>query len=381
MPPQRAHIEPAILLDVRKRSGVPQAEVAKAAGVAAEVYAAWEAGTLQPTITQLRSVGRKLNLSIAVFFLSEPPQGYSLPKDFRVVFGASPEVTAGLVRAVQDAHTRREAALDLLEDLGEAPRILTMRARMSESPDAVAAKVRSLLGVTIEEQRAWARPEDALDAWRAAAERVGVFVFQASKLPATVRAFSVAADVMPVVVLNRKDAVVARSFSLAHEFAHLVLHASGICDPFRDIDRMGTNEARVEVFCNAVAGALLIPTGDLRALLTGGIPSDAAIVSIAKVFGTSAEAVVRRLATIGVVDDAFYRRKRDEYATARAARPVRKGGPVAPPIDVLSRVGKPYARLVLAARRAGALGPADAAAYLGTRLRHFPGIEAALTRP
>lgn len=377
MAAQRAFIVSDVLRQLRTRSRLAAADVAKSAGVQAHVYEAWEAGAQYPTIAQLRAVAKKLRYPIAVFYLSAPPSDFALPKDYRVAFGSSMTLTAALVGAVRQAVERRETALSFLETLHEAPRAFPVRNVMRTKAEEVAARIRSALGVAPSDQDKWDSPEEALDHWRRSSERANVLVFQASKLPASVRAFSLANEPLPVIVLNRRDAVVARSFSLAHELAHIALNASGICDPFNE-DRAMSQNATLEAFCNHVAGAILIPANELRAAKLTSTPSDAELSAVARRFKTSAEVVVRRLTVLGVVDEAFYRRKREQYEEARKTRRPKKGGPVPVPKDVLSRVGRGYAQLVLRAKREGVIGPADVAAQLGAKLRHISAIEAAL---
>jgi Zn-dependent peptidase ImmA (M78 family) len=59
-------------------------------------------------------------------------------------------------------------------------------------------------------------------------------------------------------VVNPKDVFAPRVFSLIHELVHLMLHQSGVSDLDIDAARQAQDEM-VEVFCNAVAAAVLIP--------------------------------------------------------------------------------------------------------------------------
>src|SRR5207245_2086104 len=67
--------------------------------------------------------------------------------------------------------------------------------------------------------------------WRNALESVCVLVFQASKIELDeMRGFSITERPLPVVVVNIKDAFTARSFSLFHETAHVLLGRGGLCN-------------------------------------------------------------------------------------------------------------------------------------------------------
>ena len=81
--------------------------------------------------------------------------------------------------------------------------------------------------------------------------------FQATDVEiAEARGFSIAERPLPAVVVNIKDSVYGRIFTLIHEFTHVLLNRGGICD----VDEGADNDHEdVEIFCNHVAGATLVP--------------------------------------------------------------------------------------------------------------------------
>ena len=74
--------------------------------------------------------------------------------------------------------------------------------------------------------------------------------------------FSFAEPVLPVIAVNRKVRPNGQIFTLLHEFVHLMLRQSSICDIDEEPPRP-PEEQRIEVFCNRVAGAALVPAGVL----------------------------------------------------------------------------------------------------------------------
>ena len=131
----RALIEPRLLTWFREHAHLMVEDVARVAAVTPATVAAWEAVTSQPTIRQLRLIARKVRRPLAAFFLSEPPAGFSLPHDYRVVYGSDATIDEDLVRAVDEAHERREAALAFLEDLGDTPPAFGAAIDRGQSPE------------------------------------------------------------------------------------------------------------------------------------------------------------------------------------------------------------------------------------------------------
>lgn len=108
-----------------------------------------------------------------------------------------------------------------------------------------------------------------------------------------------------MIVVNRKDALSGRTFCLLHEFTHLTLRRSGICD-FDKSAFWPPEEQKVEVFCNAVAAAALMPrerflTENIELQRAKDQPSrsDDELIELARQYSVSREAALRRLLTLG----------------------------------------------------------------------------------
>lgn len=200
--------------------------------------------------------------------------------------------------------------------------------------------------------------------------------------------FAISADELPVVVVNRKDTVTRRTFSLLHEFAHLMLRVSGVSD--LDIeDRRPAEEQHIEVFCNNVAAAALMPRDALlKDSRVAEKPDEFAgwqddeIVGLARRFGASREALLRRLLRLGRTTNEFYSRKRAQYLAEFKAHKVRekKLAEVREirrnmPLETVSNVGRPLVRLVLAHYEQDLITLSEVSGFLGIKTKHIPRLE------
>jgi Zn-dependent peptidase ImmA (M78 family) len=195
--------------------------------------------------------------------------------------------------------------------------------------------------------------------------------------------FACWAETLPVIVVNRKDVFARRVFSLMHELVHLMLHQSGVSDLNIDAARRAQDEM-VEVFCNAVAAAALMPMDLFLAERGPGRHewTDNVIQSLATTFGVSRESVVRRLLTVGRTTEAFYARKRAQYLDEFRAQKMREREQNADknmarniPRETVGDLGRPFVRLVLENFRRDRLTLSDVSGYLGVKVRHVPNIE------
>ena len=284
---------------------------------------------------------------------------------------------------MQDAWERRSLILELLEASKTDVPTFDETAALSEDPENVGTRLRGRLGISLDDQTSWRDGRRGFNAWRAHIEAKGVLVFQAAGVPLEeMRAYSIAAFPLPVIVLNRKDVPQARSFSLLHELGHLLLKSEGLRDLSTRVDPPPA-EQRLEVFCNAVAAASLMPSeAVMRHPIvqhhdTGDTWQDPEINELARHFSVSREALLRRLLTLGMTTTRFYDLKRKQYRKEYQSAPKPKGF-LSPPQGALTVLDTPFVRLVLDSLDTGHLTTSDASDYLGIRLKHLPALASAL---
>lgn len=381
-----AHVEPALLVWARESAGLEIVEAARKASVKPQQVNEWECGAGKPTINQLRSLARAYKRPLAVFFLPRPPRDFTPLHDYRrlpEVQGA--QLSPELRFEVRQAHSRREEALELGESLGWVPEPMGMGASLHSDPEEVGAQIRDLLGVSVEAQTQWAHERVAFNRWRSAIENVGVLVFQASDVEtAEMRGFSIVQQPLPAVVVNVKDAYAGRTFSMLHEFAHILLATGGLCD-LEESEADGSAEYGTEVFCNHVAAATLMPW---QALVQEPLVSrnrsftewpDQDTRRLANRYGVSREAVLRRLLTFGRVSQSHYRLKRDqfqrEYHHWRASR---KRGYRDWAREPLVKAGRSFVVLVMRCHNEGKITLTDVSQLLGVQSKFLANVEAEL---
>ncbi len=259
-------VEPTILQWARESIGGNIGEIAKRLNLSKETVEKWELGEKTPTLAQLERLSGFYKRPLAAFFLPEPPQELAPPKDFRTLPSDQRKSLSPKTRlAIRRASRLQSVAAELTVGLSREATPKILKARPSDPPEAVAGKMREQLGVAIQTQFRWKDEQEALIEWRKTLERLGILVLQVTMpLDDDVRAFSIPHAKFPAIVLNLRDAVNGRIFSLFHEYTHLTLDGGGICD-MRD-DAADNHAAKtIEVFCNHVAGAALVPKIDLLA--------------------------------------------------------------------------------------------------------------------
>lgn len=385
----RALVKPEILTWARENAGYTLDEVAAGSGLAKAPQ--WESGELKPTINQLRILARKYKRPLAAFYLQEVPTDFLPINDFRGLRGEGlRRMSPQLHLQIRAAQERREIAIDLLDEVGEEVPELSISATLDDDPEIVGASVRRHLRISDARQRAWRGQREAFNGWRSLIEESGVLVFQMDNVDTNeASGFALSETKLPAIAVNRADAPSRRTFSLLHEFVHLLLAKSGVSELYIDVTRPPETE-QVEIWCNAVSAATLLPreTFQSQNIVRAQEPNNSfwtekSIDGLASVFSTSKVSIVRRLLTLGLTDQAFYRAKETEYANDYATYLERKTASYADrefggrnmPNEAFSLLGRNFIRTVLAPYHNDRITLRDVSEYLNLKTKHIPKVE------
>lgn len=391
-------VNPDILRWARKTAGLSLDEAVKklvitqARGTAAvDRLRALESGEQAPSRAMLSKMARQYHKPLLTFYLSRPPGRGNWGRDFRApVADRSARDEALLNALVRNVQARqgllRSAMLD--EDDHLAPLAFVGSATIDTPVEQLVADIRGTLKLPLSGYRAAMNPDLAFRLLRSHAEQAGVFVLLLGNLGSyhtdlgvkVFRGFALADEFAPFIIVNPRDSAGARSFTLLHELVHLWLGEPGISG--------GNPMDPVEVFCNRVASAFLLPDAELGALRgpnTGDIRAWAkAITEFALPRNVSASMVAYRLhrrAAIGRdtwlgLQNMFRGRWLENRERQRQKLAATDGGP---PYGVLVRhnVGPGLVDLTFRLEAGGSLTATKAGKVLGVNPRNARAVLAA----
>jgi Zn-dependent peptidase ImmA (M78 family) len=382
--------EPSVLRWARQASFGPSIQALRAKWAASwddfspNDVEGWERGIGQPTFSQVRKLAEIYKRPLAVFFLSDPPAEKRNPPDLRTIGSQDNRVLSPeALLVIRKARRTQEIAADLLGELGESPAFKYRRYDLQTDASALADEIRRDLVLPVDKQFGFRTYEEFFEYLRGKIESAGVVTLksglQDSFPTADCRAFSFADQLPYLIMVNNKDTEGAKTFSLAHEFAHLLLREAGICNNFRSFsERRGVNP--VEVFCNQFAANLLVPMQDLSShpSLRGiqAVPADQIdqiVAQLVRDFKVSRVVILRRLVTLGLVTPALYRTK--TAAWSEELVPPRKPGGQFSLSTAVKKNGAAFSSLVVEAYRRRKISYAAASDYLGLKTKHMSRFE------
>jgi transcriptional regulator with XRE-family HTH domain len=228
---QEISVESGVLKWARETLGKSIKEVSRRLDLSETVVEKWERGEKRPTLKQLRDLSTFYKRPLAVFFLPGPPTEAPTPTDFRTLpKTARKPFSEKTLLAMRRARRLQSLTIDLNKGLDRESRVEIGRVTLADKPSALAARTREDLAVGPEKQWGWKNEAEAFGEWKRRVEKYGVLIFE---LPFPIeegRAFCFADRDQPTIVLNSGDSINGRVFSLFHEYSHLLLGQSGICD-------------------------------------------------------------------------------------------------------------------------------------------------------
>lgn len=378
-------VNPAILAWARETAGLTLEDAAKAIQLkaakgqtGARRLEVLEQGESEPSRVQLRRMAEKYRRPLITFYLREPPAQGDRGEDFRRLPGqTAPHFDPQLDALIRSVRARQSVVRSLLEDEEAPPLSFVSSKAIGNGAGRVAESIADVIGFDLAEYRRQSGPGAAFSYLRDCLEGQGIFVLLIGDLgshhskiaTAGFRGYAIADSIAPFIVINDNDAQAAWCFTALHEAAHLWLGQTGVSGT--------SHEARVERFCNDVAGRLLLPISEIQEL--NDLASQSFEQCLARISQFAADRNVSRrmvayqLLHADVIDGEAYRqlaeRFTDDWRKSKAKDPDKTREGSGPNYYVVRRHRLGPALLHLAQRSVdgGVLSPTKAAQMLGVK--------------
>jgi len=368
-----AHINPRMLEWARIEAGMDIESAANRIDVPIEDLKDCEAGNAFLSVAKFREAARLYRRPAAAFYLDRIPSKLQMPIFRRLPENEGTPLTPELLLEVRRIIEKRDLAIQLAEYGSEYAWQFLGSIKSSSDPEEVGMNLRGVLNIPEDFPKKKMERYKSFNYWRSKIEQTGVLVFQVTRVDiGEMRGLSIAKKPYPTLAVNRKDPPEARVFSLLHEFCHMILGKSTMCD-------VG-NHHEDEIFCNHVAGAALVPEVKLQSMVSARKhePSEEwnenELHQLSSFFGVSREVILRRLLILGKTSPEFYGYKRKKWQHEREGRKPTGFGEKGYQ-KTLRTEGSTFVKIVLNAHENKAITSNDLSRILGMKLRHLPGLE------
>lgn len=347
-------IIPSQLSSAREFLGLTREEVARRVGIDPEQLTRWETGHSEPSVEQLWELADLYHCSTDYFLVATAP----LPDElhFRSAQHLSlKELSLEVRQVLADFEELCRTQTQLERLLGRERRVDIPKLSQDLSPENMAQVERERLGLA----------EKPIKGLRNLLANQGIRIFE---LPVKENKENVISGLSwwheeygPCILVNARDNPGRRTFTLAHEYAHLLRSDPPmVCDLRVDVVE--------ERSANTFAAAFLMPTTPLgeefvTAVPQGELPDDRQLGRLARRWAVSLEALGRRLEELELVPRGFTNSRIAEWQTQQ--RPYRRSKSP----TWRRRLGEEFVSLALRAHSEGYISLGKLARYFGRDIR------------
>ena len=362
-----------VLIWARESIALTRNQVSEKTKITAKRLIQLETGERQPTIEELKAFSKTYKRTIATLLLNTPPKERPLPSDRRTIDSkALGDFHEKTIMAIRKARALAQAFVELREELDIQFPKFNLTASIQDSPQEVALKIRNIL--QLDEIRKISNINTALDAYIEKIESLGVTVFQLSLTQDNLRGFAIVDEVVPIIGIKRGgEQSHSKTFTLFHEFGHILLNEGGLCD------LAFNTQMEIEKWCNGFAAEILMPSSEL---LGQEIVRDYQsrnqklwikkdLIELANYFHVGPLAILRALLENNLTTKAFYKEKHEKWNKpqfGKAKNP--EGRNIAK--ETIKEKGRTYIGLAFQAFDQNRINIKDLSDFLGVRLSYIP---------
>jgi Zn-dependent peptidase ImmA (M78 family) len=369
-----------ILKWARETIGLSTDQVASRMKKPVERMTDWENGESAPTYPMLEKLAYEVyKRPIAVFFFPSIPQEENPRAEFRTlpheVIDTMPTAIIKMYRKAKNYQLNLE---DFYENKKPSQQSLIEQFKFNVSTDipSFSKNIRNVLGVDSTKQKSWDKIDTAIEQWRLALNKYGIFIFKDAFHDNAYSGLCLYDENYPVILLNNSMSKTRQVFTVFHELAHLLFNSGGI-DVLSETfsERLTGDYYRIEQKCNQFAAEFLFPLSEFQA---EGLPfTEKNVSDLATLFKVSREVVLRKYLETKQIDSATYVRFTekwlDEFLSQRGNKAEESGGNYYH--NKKSYLGEKYIDLAFGKYYQGKITIETLADYLGMNVQAVPVFE------
>ncbi len=266
----------------------------------------WVSGKKKPTINQLATLAKKINVPFGYFFLDHLPRQQNIIPLFRTghkkpVF----KYSTALQRIISTVQMRQDWLAEYLQAEGMAPLKFVGSADAEDNLHAVAKSIRRKIELPLDWAHLLPNKNKAMQFLIERIENIGIYVVINGVVnnnthqtldPKEFQGFALTNRYAPFIFVNGKDYKSAQLFTLMHELAHIWLGISAITD--RE-NFQPANDA-TEKACDAIAAELLVAVDALLPAWENVRNKNQPVDLLCQRFKVSRIVIARRLLDVGI---------------------------------------------------------------------------------
>jgi Zn-dependent peptidase ImmA (M78 family)/DNA-binding XRE family transcriptional regulator len=368
-------VELSVLKWLIQSSGWTREEIAKRLKTSTQNIEKMESGEKKPSFKQLEELATIFKRPVASFLLSKPLTEKQKPKDYRMIPGKTNRFDKKTILVMRHARRLQELSKELSKNIDYETSSKLDNLKITDDPERSASKFRDKFNLSEEKQRKFKTAYELFNYLRDLLEDMNIYLFQFSMPIEDARGFVFVDEVPNIIVVNTKDSIEARIFSLMHEFAHILLGESVIDLP----DASSVHKDNVEKWCNEFASAFLLPKELAKATFEANkanLTQKETLKSISNRYKVSKAMLLLNMLKLKYIEKNDYeailaRFPKEDIRQIKETAEERTGGGIPSEVKCLSEVGNKFVSLVANNFDRDYITYTDALNYLSIKSKNF----------
>lgn len=372
-------VSPGVFCWLRESSGWTAEEVAKRLKTSVEAIRAIERGERQPTLRQLKELSKAYRRPLASFFLSEPLPEPPLPEDYRMLPERKDVFDKKTLYAIRKARSLQKIIKELSVNIKCSTTPTVERVGLDDDPERLAREYRELFNLSEKRQGEFKTPYKLFHHIRDNLEDMNIIVFQFSMPIKDARGFAFTDRTPNIIVINTKDTMEARLFTLMHEFGHILLGETVIDIP----DATVKSHNKVERWCDTFSSRFLLPRGlavNLFKKYGNKLTETQTLGSLKNKYKVSKAMLLYNMFRLGFITQKKYEETLNRYEPKEpeieeSDKKKKQRGGIPQDKKCLSEVGNKFVSIVANNYDNRYITYADALTYLSVKSRNFEKVQ------
>lgn len=371
-----------ILKWARQRYNMSEEEAAISIGIDVYRYIDWENGNDYPTYAMLKKVSNVFQKPTAIFFFPEPPSLPDIKAELRTLPNSvSGEFSKNIIRQFELAQAYQ---LNLKELYGTGTNLLANISAIPSDISELCLNLRQSLNFTISAQKSIKSDKIVFEYFRDRLYECGIYVFKDSFGDNNISGLCLYDNDFPIIMINNAMSFARQTFTLFHEFFHLISNTSGaeiIKDSF--YSQLSPDQADIEKRCDEFANEFLVPTEDFINELNKQPLNEQRISDLSKLYSVSKEAIMYKLYALGKITATEYGDLKEFFygdAIRKTQHTTDKKSSGNYYFTKLAYLGTQYTGAVFKEYFSGKISSYKACEMLNSKVEHLPKLESAFFR-
>lgn len=369
----KVDVNPIVFKWLRKSAGWSKEDVSKRLKTSIEVINAIEQGDWKPSLRQLKELSQAYKRPLATFLLSKPLKEPPLPKDYRMLPDKKNVFDKKTIYAIRRARNLQEIGGELLINMNNSVAPKIDQVDLSKKPTDLGLHYRKKCNLNMEKQRKFKNSYALFNYLRDTFENLNILVFQFSMPVEDARGFVLTDQNPNIIVVNSKDSIEARIFTLLHEFGHILLGETVIDLPFLSFNKKN----KIEYWCNQFAASFLLPKTHAETLFTSeqSLTDERTLNRLSRKYKVSKSMLLYAMYKQDFISKTEFERKLDNYKPSKKDQKKKKGtkqrGGIPQDRRCLTEMGHKFVSMVANNYDKNLITYTDALNFLSVKSRNF----------